>query len=151
MLESYKLKYPILLDTYLIFTEKTNKFDFFGRSNIDTIGNYIVNGKNRYKNIKTISIELVVGYDNILYTLLHEITHCTIQYRERKIKNDWIILSHGDDFYKKYVEIIDYAYTLKIINTKYTIDEIKKFDNNWYLIYFIYYYIYYFIHIQIYS
>ena len=26
--------------------------------------------------------------------------------RERKIKNDWIILSHGDDFYKKYVEII---------------------------------------------
>ena len=82
VLESYKLKYPILRDTYLIFTEKTNKFDFFGRSNIDTIDNYIVNGKNRYKNIKPINIELVVGYDNILYTLLHEITHCTIQYRD---------------------------------------------------------------------
>ena len=29
VLESYKLKYPILRDTYLVFIEKTKKFDCF--------------------------------------------------------------------------------------------------------------------------
>lgn len=130
ILNIYKAKYEILGDVYLIFSSHSTKFEFFGRSQIDLIGDFEVAGKNRYRNIKPISIELVEDYDNIMFTLLHEITHCIIKYRERNVKNNWIIIDHGDDFYKNYPEVIEFAYQNKITDKIYSIDGIKKFDKN---------------------
>jgi hypothetical protein len=124
----FKVKYPELKQVKLEFTPYTNKYKYQGRSHIDVIGSFENNGKNRYKKIKPLSIELIDGYSNILFTLLHEIAHCITKYRERKIKEEWVILDHGDDFYKSYHDILNYAYEKKIIQKKFSLNEIKKFD-----------------------
>jgi hypothetical protein len=124
----FKAKYPELKLVKLEFTPYTNKYKFEGRSHIDVIGSFENQGKNRYKKIKPLSIELIVGYTNILYTLFHEIAHCITKYRERKVKGEWVILDHGDDFYKSYHDVLNYAYEKKIIQKKFSLGEIKKFD-----------------------
>jgi hypothetical protein len=127
----YQKKFNILENVYIKFTQHSTKFEFFGRSHVDVVGEFESVGKNRFKNIKPNYIELVEGYDNILFTLLHEIAHCISKYRERKIKDEWISLYHGDDFYKNYLEVIKIAYDNNIIDKKITIDNIKKFDKSW--------------------
>jgi len=125
--KQFQKKYKQLKEVKLEF-KQDEKFKYQGRSQINIVGSFTTIGKNRFKKIQPISIELIEGIGNIKYTLLHEITHCISKYRERKIKDEWIVLDHGDDFYKNYHEVLKYAFELKIIEKKFEIHEIKKFD-----------------------
>eukprot|EP01080_Neovahlkampfia_damariscottae_P005058 gene5058-8653_t len=125
---AYQKRYEQLKHVELLFIPYNKSFNYEGRSQIDIVGSFKISGKNRYKSIKPLSIELIEGYSNIKYTLLHEISHCIGKYRERKVKDEWISLDHADDFYSKYHEVLNFAFEKKFINKKFQFHEIKKFD-----------------------
>ena len=54
--------------------------------------------------------------------------HAVTPYCERKVKNQWIRFDHSHLFYNNFLDIINIAYSLNIIDRTYTLKELKQKD-----------------------
>lgn len=125
ILDEFKKLYPEIKNVKLkYFTH--NKF--VGCCYCTTVGDYIYEGKFRYKHIQPKFINITLTDKSIVKTLLHEIAHAITPQYERKVKDEWIQMDHSDKFYKNFHKIILQAYDLKIVDKQYTMQELRKLD-----------------------
>ncbi len=128
LLKFYQKIYPILEPVYIKLVPKIKNSNCVGRTMTVPVGEFMIVGKMRYVNIKPQYIELTQNDKNIIFTLLHEITHGITPHYERKVKEQWIVMDHSDKFYTNFLQIMNIAYENEIIDKKYTLTMLKKED-----------------------
>ena len=126
IIKLYSNAYPQLKNIKLDVIVGDKKYA--GLCHSELIGEFVLCGKFRYKNIKASKITISKNDPDWMFTLLHEICHVITPYYERKIKNKWIKLDHSHKFYNNLCVIFDFAYKNKVIDSIVTLDRLKLMD-----------------------
>lgn len=82
----------------------------------------------RFRQVVSEYIQLEENEKDIIFTLLHEISHAITPYFERKVKDKWIIVDHSDKFYDNFLTVLTIAFEKNIINKKYDLKSLKIRD-----------------------
>ena len=106
--KQYQRIYPELKEVKLILNKSCRIDGCEGICHIELIGNYITEGKRRYRLTKVHKIELNqdISEKRKKFALLHEMAHAITPVYERKIKDEWIIPHGGHDheFYQSFLK-----------------------------------------------
>lgn len=128
--EKFKTKFKVFETVTLSVMDRDYKLEYHGRCITDLAGDYFIVGKNRFKKIKPLKIEIHrsgnPNHDKL--TLLHEMAHAITDYCERKTKSGWIVMDHNRNYYENFLTIMNSAYDMKIVDEKYTIESLRKID-----------------------
>lgn len=71
---------------------------------------------------------IITASNDMVFTLLHEITHAITPYTERKVKNTWVIIDHSDKFYGNFLLVMDIAARYGFTGKKYELKSLKLRD-----------------------
>lgn len=131
VLSIFKKKYEHIRNVYIELVS-TPQDNCAGKCVMDLVGDFKYIGKMRSKDVRVDYIQIhndpTYKIDDLIMTLLHEISHAITPYIERKVKNDWIIMDHSHKFYENFLLILDIAYQNKIITKKYDLRSLKNYD-----------------------
>lgn len=126
----YKVKYPILQRVSLVVEPMLHHTA--GMCLAESCGDYVyISNKLRSKTNVPTCIKLnsnLIGQEEKILTLLHEIAHVLTPYVERKVKQIWQPCAHSHLFYANFLILIQMAYQHHFVSRSYTLTSLKAWD-----------------------
>ena len=128
ILDIYKRIYPQIKNVHIKMVSPGSDKMCIGKCVMDIIGDFVYVGKMRYKQVIPEYIQLEENERDIIFTLLHEISHAITPYFERKVKDKWVIMDHSDKFYNNFLAVLDIGFERKLVDKKYDLKSLRQRD-----------------------